>query len=64
MARGELEFELVILEAAFGGYVHQLVSQLAKAEVLQIDLSEEIMAEPGQEIEGDTATCRKWSIES
>ena len=53
MASRELEFELVILEAAFGGYVHQLVSQFAKAEVLEVDLSEEVVAEPGQEIESD-----------
>ena len=53
MTNRELEFELVILEGAFGGYVHQLVSQFAKAEVLEIDLSEEVVAEPGQEIESD-----------
>ena len=53
MAGRELEFELVILERAFGGYIHQLVSEFAKAEVLEIDLSEEVVAEPGQEIESD-----------
>jgi hypothetical protein len=50
---GEPEFELVVLEGAFGWYVHQLVSQFTKAEILEIDLSEEVMAEPGEEVESD-----------
>jgi hypothetical protein len=53
VASREPEFELVIFERAFGGYIHQLVSQFAKAEILEIDLSEEILTEPGQEIESD-----------
>ena len=53
MTRGELEFKLVVLEGALGGYVHQLVSQFTKAEILEIHLSEEVMAEPGEEIERD-----------
>ena len=53
MVSGEPEFELVVLEGAFGWYVHQLVSQFTKFEILEIDLSEEVMAEPGEEVESD-----------
>jgi hypothetical protein len=48
----EAELELVILEAAFGGNVHQFLRQFAKAQIVKLNLCEKVIAKPREEIKG------------
>ena len=53
MVGRKAELELAVREGALGRDVHEFLDQVAEPEVLELDLSKQIVAKPRQQVEGD-----------
>ena len=53
MVGGKIELQLAVREGAFGRDVHEFLDQLTQSEILELDLSKQIVPKPRKQVERD-----------